>query len=809
MTWLADLRFAGRMFLKNPGFTLFAMLTLALGLGANVAIFSFVDGLLLKPLAYPEPERIVQIWEKPPRGLRNGVSALNFLDWRDQATSFSAMAARTGDAFTLTGRGEPRQLRAAVVSAAYFDVLGVRAALGRTFAPDEEQPGRNRVIVLSHRFWVSQLGGERAVVGRTLTLNGDAYTIIGVLAQGGEFDRAFAEVLVPLALDRAQVVRNFHYLSVVARLKPGVPFERAQSEMSGIAGRIAEEYPDIKKGWGATVDRLVDRVVNDRLRLSVLVMMAAVGAVLLIGCANLANLLLARATLRTREMALRAALGAGRGRLVRQLLTESLLLSGLGAVAGLVLGFLLFRGIRSLVPEFFLPSQAVVGIDWRVVGFLTVLALVTGVLFGLAPALQGTRRDTAGVLKEGGRGSAGSAGRRFMRHALVVSEVALAFVLLVGAGLLIRSFNKLMNVDPGFDSTNVVTMNVPLIMEKDVDGPRLALYLDSLLDRVKAVPGVQHAATTSALPMQGWGFGMPFRLDGMPRGNDSERQPCYFKIVSPDYFSALGMTLRRGRALSAADTAGRPPVTVVNETFARRFLRGGDAIGRRVFVEQIVTGRRELGAEIPWEVVGVVADEKVGSLDSTSAGIYVAYAQSPIVGVSMLVKGVGEPAAFTKAIQSAVWEVNPGQALDNVRTLEQIKSESVGGTRLQTFLLGLFAVLALLLAAIGIYGVLSYVTAQRTQELGVRAALGASALDLMRLVVLGGIVPVGVGILLGLAGSLLLTRVMQTLLFETTPTDPATMIGVGVILTGVALAACYVPARRAARVDPIVALRHE
>jgi putative ABC transport system permease protein len=508
-------------------------------------------------------------------------------------------------------------------------------------------------------------------------------------------------------------------------------------------------------------------------------------------------------------MALRAALGAGRARLVRQLLTESVLLSALGAVAGLVMGFLLFRGIRGLLPEFFLPSQAAVSLDWRVVGFLTVLALVTGILFGLVPALQGTRRDMVGVLKEGGRGAAGSTGRRLMRHALVVSEVALAFVLLVGAGLLIRSFNKLMNVDPGFDSTNVVTMSVPLIMEKDVDGARLTVYLNSLLERVKGVPGVQHAATTSALPMQGWGFGMPFRLDGMPRGNDSERQPCYFKIVSPEYFDALGITLRRGRQLSASDAAGRPPVTVVNETFARRFLRGGDAIGRRVFVEQIVTGKRELGPEIPWEVVGVVADEKVGSLDSTSAGIYVTYAQSPIVGVSMLVKGVGEPAGFTKSIQSAVWEVNPGQALDNVRTLEQIKSESVGGTRLQTFLLGLFAVLALLLAAIGIYGVLSYVTAQRTQELGVRAALGASALDLMRLVVLGGIVPVGAGLLLGLAGSLLLTRVMQTLLFETTPTDPATMIGVGLILTAVALAACYVPARRAARVDPIVALRHE
>jgi putative ABC transport system permease protein len=809
MTWLADVRYAWRTFVKNPAFTLFAMLTLALGLGANVAIFSFVDGLLLKPLSYPEPDRIVQIWEKPPRGLRNSVSALNFLDWRDQTTSFKAMAARTGDSLTLTGRGEPRQIRAARVSAAYFDVLGVQAAIGRTFAPGEDRPGSDRVIVFSHRFWTGQFGADPSIVGRTITLNGDDYTVVGVLARGGEFDRAWAEVLVPLALDPARVVRNFHYLAVVGRLKPGVSVERAQSEMSGIAARIAEQYPDIKKGWGATVDLLVDRIVGTQMRLSLFVLMSAVGAVLMIGCANLANLLLARATLRSREMALRAALGAGRGRLIRQLLTESVLLSALGAVGGLVLGFALFRGIRGMLPQFALPPQAVVGLDWRVVAFLTALALVTGILFGLAPAFQGARRDTADVLKEGGRGAAGSAGRRFMRHALVVSEVALAFVLLVGAGLLIRSFNRLTNVNPGFDSTNVITMNVPLIMERDVDGGRLTTYLDSLIDRVKTVPGVRHAAMTSALPMQGWGFGMPFRLDGMAKGNDSERQPCYFKIVTPDYFSALGMQLRRGRSLAPTDVGGRPPVTVVNETFARRFLRGGDAIGRRVFVEQIITGRRELGPEIPWEVVGVVADEKVGSLDSTSAGIYVTFAQSPIVGVSLLVKGRGEAAGLTRSVQGAVWEVNPSQALDNVRTLEQIKSESVGTTRLQTFLLGLFAVLALLLAAIGIYGVLSYVTAQRTQELGVRAALGASTLDLVRLVVLGAIVPVGTGIVLGLAGSFAATRLIQTLLFETTPTDPATMIGVGLILTTVAIIACYVPARRAASVDPMVALRHE
>ena len=545
MAWLADLRYAWRTFIKNPGFTIFATLTLALGLGANVAIFSFVDGLLLKPLSYPEPDRIVQIWEKPPRGLRNGVSALNFLDWQSQATSFRAMAARTGDSLTLTGRGEPRQARAARVSASYFDVLGVQAARGRTFAPGEDRPGQDRVVVLSHRFWVGQFGGDPGVVGRSITLNGDDYTVIGVLARGGEFDRAWAEICVPLPLDPARVTRNFHYLSVVARLKPGVSLERAQAEMTGIAGRIAEQYPDIKKGWGATVDRLVDRVVGDQLRLSLMVMMAAVGAVLMIGCANLANLLLARATLRSREMALRAALGAGRLRLVRQLLTESLLLSLLGAALGLALGYGLFRAIGALLPQFFLPAQSVVGVDWRVVSFLTLLALLSGVLFGLVPAFQASRRDPSEVLKEGGRGTAGSAGRRWMRHALVVSEVALAFVLLVGAGLLIRSFQRLMQVNLGFDSTNVVTMNLPLIMERDVDGARLTTYLESVIGQVKAVPGVQHAAITSALPMQGWGFGMPFRLDGMANTDSAGRQPCYFK-------NRVAGLLRRARHATAA-----------------------------------------------------------------------------------------------------------------------------------------------------------------------------------------------------------------------------------------------------------------
>jgi len=802
----ADVRFAFRSLKKSPGFTTVAVLTIALGLGANAAIFSFLDGVLLKPLAYPEPEQLVQLWEKPPGGLRNGISALNFLDWQKQSTSFTGMAAQTGKSVTQTGAGEPRQIRISLVSAPFFDILGVRPALGRTFVAGEDQRGNDKVVVLTQRVWRTNFGGDPAVVGKDVIFDSEKHTVIGVLP-AGEFDRRFADAFMPLSFP-PDAVRNFHYMSAIARLKPGVSLERAQSEMSGIAARIAEQYPDIKKGWGATVDRWMDRIVGPQLKLSLQVLMAAVGVVLLIGCANLANLLLARGTLRSRELAVRTALGASRFVLMRQLLVESLMLSLVGGALGLLLGLAMFRGIRALLPPFYLPAQAEVGVDVRVTVFLAALTLLTGVLFGLVPALQNSRRDPVDSLKEGGRGNAGSRRRVFLRNSLVVSQVALAFVLLAGAGLLIRSFQRLTEVDPGFDSANVVTMNFPMVMERDTDGARLTSYVDETLATVRAVPGVREAAMTSALPMQGWGFGMPFRMEGQ-NIEASKRPACFFKIVTPGYFGALGMRLKKGRGLADSDARGGQPVAVVNETFAGRYLTAGDALGRHVLIEQIITGKRELGPEIPWQVVGIVADEKVGSLDSTSAGIYVSYAQSPIVGISLLARGAGEPMLLARSIQQAIWQANKNQALPDVKALDAIKSESTGATRLRTTLLAMFSSLALLLAAIGIYGVLSYVTAQRTQEMGVRAALGASSADLVKLVVRGGAVPVAAGLAIGGYGALALTRFLQGLLFETHPTDPATLILVSGVLLSVALLACYLPARRASRVDPMTALRTE
>jgi putative ABC transport system permease protein len=802
----ADVRFALRNLRKSPGFTAVAVLTIALGLGANTAIFSFLDGVLLKPLPYSDPEQLVQLWEKPPGGQRNGISALNFQDWQKQSRSFTAMAASTGKTATLSGLGEPRQLRINQVSTPYFDILGVRPILGRTFAPGEDTAGKDHVLVLTRRFWLSQFGGDPAVIGRDIIVDGEAHSVIGVLASG-EFDRRWADAWMPLAFP-ADAVRNFHYLSAIARLRPGVSLEQAQAEMSQIAAGIAETYPAIKKDWGATVDRMIDRVVGPQLRLSLIVLMSAVGAVLLIGCANLANLLLARGALRAREVTIRAALGASRWRLIRQLLTESLILSVLGGVVGLALGVAMFRAILAQLPPFSLPPQAAIGVDLRVMLFLAVLTLVTGVFFGIFPALQASQRNPVETLKEGGRGAAGSRRRVILRNALIVSQVGLAFILLSGAGLLIRSFNRLTSVDAGFDTTNVVTMSFQLVMGRDLDGERLTNYVGQAIETVRSVPGVTHAAMTSALPLQGWGFGMPFRIAGRP-SEPSRRQPCFFKIVTPDYFGALGMKLRQGRGLAESDTKGGLPVTVVNETFARQQFPNQDPIGQHVLIEQIITGKRELGPEVPWEVVGVVADEKVNGLDNTSQGVYVSYGQSPIVGISLLAKGVGEPGLLAKSIQQAIWRMNKNQALPDVRTLESIKSDSVGSTRLRTILLAVFAGIALLLAAIGVYGVLSYVTAQRTQELGVRAALGASAWDLVRLVVAGGVWPVAIGLILGVGGAFALTRWLEGLLFQTKPNDPATMTLVAAGLLAVALLACYLPARRAAQVDPVIALRVE
>ena len=803
-----DMRYGVRMLVKNPGFTVVAVLTLALGIGANTAIFSFVDAVLLKPLPFSHPEEIVQVWEKPPDGYRNVISTLTFLDWRNQNTVFEAMAAQTGGSLTLTGGDIPVELRVARVSAPYFRILRAEPQLGRTFAPDEDQLGKQHEVVLSHRIWENRFGADPGIIGRSIRLNGEAYTVIGVMPSG-TFDREWQDLWTPLAFQPREMTRDYHWMMSWARLKPGVTLEQARQQMKAIAARIEHDYPQSNKGWSATVDRYVDRLVDDSLRKSLLVLLAAVGAVLLIGCVNLANLLLVRGAGREREVAIRSALGGGRGRLIRQFLTESVLLAGLGGVVGVAMGWELMLGLKTFMPPFLLPAEADVRLDGRVLLFTAAIVIITGVLFGIAPALHGVRTDLVGSLKEGGRGATSGAGRRQVRNVLVVAEIALAFVLLSGAGLLLRSFYQLQQVNPGFDATNVITMWLPMPSEQYPDGPRIINYQEQVLEKIRAVPGVRDAAIADDLPLEGWADGMWFLVEGEPFVERPNRPDCGFKRVSPSYLSAVGMRLLKGRWLAETDTPGAIPVAVINRTMAQRTFKGQDPIGKRILIQQIIPGQPALGPEIPWQVVGVVADEKIHSLGESSSGLYVSYKQSPTLQTALVVRGALDPTHLAKSIQSAVWQLNKNQSFDDIKTLEQIKSDSLGENRFRTLLLGAFAGLALLLAALGIYGVISYSVAQRTHEMGVRAALGASRGDQLRLVLKGGMTLTAIGMGIGIVGAIALTRLLASLLFAVSPHDPWTLAIVCLVLATIAGAACFIPARRAGKVDPMVALRYE
>jgi putative ABC transport system permease protein len=804
-TTMKDIRYAARILKRSPGFTLFTMMTIALALGANAAIFSLVDGVLLKPNTYPEPERIVMLWEKPPRGLRNSIAPANYLDWTKQSRSFESMAAQTGAGLSYTGGGEPKSLRASVVSAPYFEVFGIKAAMGRTFAADEDQPGKDKVVVISYRTWANVFGGDPSLIGRSIQLNGEPYSVIGVLPRGSEFDRRSSDLWVPLVFP-ANPARDYHSFGAVARMKPGVSLEQAQAEMSSIAAGIAERYPAVKKGWGATVDRYIDRIVGPDMRLSLNVLMWSVAAVLLIGCANLANLFMARATLRSREIALRMAVGASRGRVIRMLMAESLLLSIGGAAVGIGLGYGLLDLILGLLPPFTFPAEANVVMDGRVLLFLAAVTILTSIAFGLAPAIQASRRPAAESLKEGGRGSSGG-GKIYVRHMFVAVQVAAAFILLVGGGLLLRSFQRLMSIEIGYETEGLVAAYLPLTMERNPDEAKLKHYINRLIEEVRAVPGMRDAAVATGLPLSGWGDGMPFRMAERP----DERVNTGFKIVSPGYFKALGLRLVAGRFLDERDTAGSPPVVVVNESFVKRYSPNESAIGKSVLVEKILPTRRGLGPQIAWEIVGIVADEKGRGLESpTDIGTYASFAQNPVArGLGLVAKGAGGGGALIKTLQQAVWKVNKDQVLDRPQTVEQLKTDSMMSRRLTTSLLGGFALLAMFLACAGIYGVLSFVTARRTQEMGIRAAMGASRGDLIRLVIGGGSTPVLAGIVVGLVGAVGLSRFIEAMLFATRPVDVPTLAGVSILFLTVALAACLVPAWRAASVDPMSALRQE
>jgi len=808
--WLKELRHSVRTLRQSPGFTAVAILTLAIGIGANTAIFSFVDAMLLKPLPYPDADRIVRVMEKPPRGARNGISTLNFLDWQRDNTVFDFMSAQTGDAVTLTGGSEPIQLRGALVSAGYFKVFGAEPELGRTFLPGEDELGKHHVAVISHAVWASQFGSDPSIVTRTVLLNNEPHTIVGVLPARSAFDRAPVQIWRPLAFRPSNMTRDFHWMISFARLKDGVTLAQARANMDAIGKRIENDFPASNKGWGVVVEPYAETLINPQARTIILLLLSSTGFLLLIGCANLANLALARGVSREREVVVRASLGAGRWDLIRQFLTENVLLSICGGLFGLAIGYGLMKAMGLMLPPFTLPREVNASIDARVLLFALIVSIATGMLFGMAPALQATKPDLAAAMKEEGRGSSGGAGRRRLRDSLIVAEIALAFMLLVVSGLMMRSFLGLLNIDAGFDSNNLLTMRLPVTIEQFPEPEQMNRYLREVRTAVEAVPGVRETAYSCAAPMQGTCYGMPMQVASKARVDVANRDGGFYKVVSPSYFSALGIKPIKGRLLADTDTSNSPPVLVMNERLANRYFPKEDPIGQRILIQKIVPGKTELGDDIAWEVVGVIGDEKIGGPeDVQSAGVYVSNEQTPVYGMVLNIRASVNPLTLQQPITAAIRSVNKDQAISDIRSVDQIRDQSMGGRRLVSVLLGTFATVALVLAGLGIYGVISYNVAQRTREMGIRAALGATERSLLRLILDRGVRLTLVGLAIGTGGAIALTRLMATLLFGVGARDPLTMVSVGVILAGVAIIASYVPARRATRVDPVVALRYE
>ncbi|MGH9834747.1 MAG: ABC transporter permease [Blastocatellia bacterium] len=805
-----DLRYGARLLLKHPAFTLIAVVTLALGIGGNTAIFTVVNAALLRSLPYQEPERLVYLRETTPQKSfpRREASYPDFLDWR-QNQSFSGMAAYAGGGgFTLMGGDGPERIMAGRVTGNFFSVLGVEPMLGRLFREDEDQPNAERVVALSYGFWQRRFGGDPKVVGQTLNLSGDAYTIIGVLPPAFQFaPRGTVEVWAPWRPNEAQLTRRFmHWVNVIARLKPGVSEAQAQAEMQTIAGRIAQDHKDSHAGTNIVLTPLHEQIVR-QIKPLLLVLLGAVGFVLLIACANVANLLLARASARQKEIAIRAALGAGRFRLIRQLLIESALLALLGGGLGLLLAQWGVEALIAAIPDNvlnFMPYLRGLALDGRTLAFTGALALVTIIVFGLAPALHASKLDLQSALKEGGRTS-GEGSRRRLRDLLVVGEIALALVLLVGAGLMMKSLMRLLEVDPGFDPKNVLTFSVSLPAAKFDRNEEVYAFHHQLISRLESLPGVKGAGTVTVIPLIG-GNTTRFYDAAQPRPAPGGETEANLREVSDNYFRVLGVPLVAGRHFNERDKADAPAVVIVNQTLAKRVFPNGDAVGQRL----IFTG----DDSSPNQIVGVVGDEKVNGLaEQTTPVVYYPFLQDTTPGLTknLVVRTEGDPAALVSAIRNECRELEPGLTVAQVMTMEQIiaNSPSTFMRRYPALLIGVFAAVALLLAAIGIYGVMSYSVSQQTREIGVRLALGARKLDVLRLVIGRGMLLALAGVGVGVVAAFGLMRLMTGLLFGVEASDPATFGLIALLLVVVALLACYIPARRATKVDPMVALRCE
>ena len=804
-----DFRYAVRMLRKSPGFTAVTALTLALGIGANTAMFSVVDSVLLRPLPYKDSERLVIVWEKPPKYERNSSSAANFLDWREQNHVFDNLVGTTFASFNLSGKGLPERVDGMRASWDFFDMLGVKPVIGRSFVADDDRAGAPHVTVISHAAWQRRYGGDPQIAGRTITADGEKCTVIGVMPQRFRFF-GNSEMWMPLALDRAKVTRDFHFLVPLAKIKAGVSLAQARAEMSGIAKNIERAYPKSNKGWGAFVEPVREAVTQDQRR-AVLVLFGAVGFVLLIACVNVANLLLAKAAVRQRELAIRSSLGAGRVRLVAQLLTESVLLALAGGVLGLVLALWFVRIVRAVVPSFLLSGFAEIGVDWRVLGFTFALSIITGLFFGVFPAWRASKLNLHDILKEGGRGASGTGSHARFRNVLVASEVALSLVLLVCAGLMIRSLLAMGNVNPGIRPDHLLTMRLSTAEDRYGDAVAVRNFYRQALEKVSSIPGVRGTSLSMGLPLQGASFGMPFQIASHPQVPISEAPGEAYELVSHDFFRTMGIALRKGRFFTERDNENGPPVSIVNEAFVKKYMANEEPIGQRLLVEELITGKTQLGPPIAWQIVGVIGNVKFGGLGEKDAVpvIYVPIMQSPWAGAALTLRTAGDPMSMAQTVRTVLAQVDRDMPVTAVKTMEQIMMDSMSQSRMQTWLIAVFAGVALALAALGIYGVMSYSVAQATHDMGIRIALGASAANVLKIVLGRGLLLTAAGLLVGIAGALALTRVLASLLFNVKATDPWTFAGVSVLLAGVALVAGFIPARRATRIDPVAALRFE
>ena len=799
-----DVRCGLRMLRKNAGFAMVAVLTLALGIGANTAIFSVIHAVLLSPLPYDHPDRITLVRESnPSKGFEQfSVSPPNYMDWKNAAGAFEQMASMSRGQFSYTGGAEPERLVGARVAASFFSVLGAQPELGRTFLPEDDVVGKAGVVVLSHGLWTQHFGSDPQVIGKSLTLDGESYRVIGVMRNGFQFPRG-VQLWLPSEFDERSLsprARGAHYLTVIARLKPGASIDQAQAEMVAISKRLEQLYPNTNTGWTSKVVALSEATVGN-IRPTLLVLFGAVGFLLLIACANVANLLLARATARQREIAIRFSLGASRLRIARQLLTESILLSGIACALGLLLAEWAMRALRTLPPST-LPRAESIGLDLPVLGFAAGVAVLTALLFGFAPALQITRGAPSETLKEGGRTA--SAGRHGVRSALVVLETTLALVLLVGSGLLFKSFVRLQTVDPGFESKNILTANISLPKSKYSTDAQTIQFFGQVLERMQAVPDVKEAAVASGNPMDGSNLSFVFATKQLQALAPADQPSAGYYVVSPNYFHTLGIPLLVGRYFTQGDFAGSPRVAIISQAVAQRFFHDRSPIGQTI---KIGVG----AGDPPWrEIVGVVGDVKDDGLgEAATMTVYEPCTQQVWSSMSLFLRSDSDPSHLASVLRSQVMSVDKDQPVAEIATGEQLMSQAVAQPQLRTLLLSLFAGLALVLASLGIYGVMSNMVAQRTHEIGVRMALGAGQRSVLRLVLSNGMRLTLLGIALGTAGAFALTRLMKSFLFHVTPTDPATFLEVALFLFAVALLASYIPARRATRVDPVVALRYE